>query len=81
MFLKYRYREELFGIRNTQIKRRYKKGNAYVPTTIYSVVSDEKDRECTAILKDKNSNIEIVGVKTDSAADRKFEQKGKMAEW
>lgn len=26
MFLKYRYREELFGIRNTQIKRRYKKG-------------------------------------------------------
>lgn len=64
MFLKYRYREELFGIRNTQIKRRYKKrGNAYVPTTIYSVVSDEKDRECTAILKDKNSNIEIVGVK------------------
>lgn len=33
------------------------------------------------ILKDKNSNIEIVGVKLNSAADRKFEQKGKMAEW
>lgn len=43
----------MFGIRNTQIKEGIKRGNAYVPTTIYSVVSDEKDRECTAILKDK----------------------------
>lgn len=64
MILKYRYREELYGISNSQIRRSYKKrGNAYVPTTIYSVVSDGRDEECTAILKDKNSNIESVGVK------------------
>lgn len=64
MILKYRYKEELYGISNSQIRRSYKKrGNAYVPTTIYSVVSDGRDEECTAILKDKNSNIESVGVK------------------
>lgn len=35
MFLKYRYREELFGIRNTQIKRRYKKGGMRMFQQLY----------------------------------------------
>jgi MinD-like ATPase involved in chromosome partitioning or flagellar assembly len=64
MFLKYRYKEELYGISNSQIRKSIKKrGNAYVLTTIYSVASDEKGRECTEILKSENNDIESIGVK------------------
>ena len=54
----------MYGISNSQIRKSIKKrGNAYVLTTIYSVASDEKGRECTEILKSENNDIESIGVK------------------
>ena len=64
MLLTYRYKEELYGVRSGNIRVNFKqKEQVFIPTSIYTAVSDENDTEFKESLRLYNDDIEKLGIK------------------